>query len=387
MTRIIYINQMAPMSRDIDNVYAVGTDAFMSFGVAQFIIREFYKRDYKIHCESWRSDYRLHRTQARQINSVECKVFPSIRFPKPLQEFSFSMLIALIKESKKPGTIIHFMGTHVLKYHIYALFLRNCKVFSTHLGDPNPLWLYHNGGGLRHKLFYLAEKYLFLKSYSRFFNSCKLEHEYYSKLSFDSILKMTAGVSRLEEFSIKPREGCRERLGLPNDKKIVLQVGRAVKYRGFEWMIETMDSLKDRDDLLFVFLNIQEDQLYYTDLMNRDCIAKGYVSIEELVDYYNAADLHWFFYSETKQYLFGGTAFVPVEALVCGTPTLANSLYHISGTGIEEVSGIPKDKSEIIPMLEDLLNNPPDRDLCRQIALEIFSWDSALKAYWSDYVS
>lgn len=385
MIRVIFVNQMGGKARANDPVYAVGTDAFMSFGLAQFIIREFKAREYPLSSETWRSDYRIVKITNQIVDGVVCRVFPSMSFPKPLFEFSFSMLWALIKESRNRDTIIHFMGTHSLKYHIYALFLRKSKVFATHLGDPDPLWRYDNDGGLRHFLFYLAEKHLFLKSYSCFFGICTLEHEYYVKLGFNSKQRVVLGISRLEKFIIKPRDECRQRLGLPLDKKIILQVGRAVKYRGFDWMIETMDGLKHRDELLFVFISIKESQPYYQDLIQRDCIVKGYVSIDDLVDYYNAADVHWFFYSETKQYLFGGTAYVPVEALACGTPTITNSFHHISGRGIEAVSRIPKDKSEIIPMLEDLLLNPPDRDLCRKKLLEIFDWSRVLESYWKDY--
>jgi len=385
LKRVVFINQMGVQARLDDPVYAIGTDAFMSFGLAQFIIREFQARGYALSCESWRSDHRLHKTDSRDVDGVTCRVFPSLRLPKPLYEFSISMLKVLLREAKEKSTIFHFMGTHSLGYHIYALFLRKRRVFATHLGDPDPLWRYRNGGGMRHLLFYLAEKHLFLRSYTCFFGICILEHEYYTNLGFTSRQRAVLGVSRLDKFIIKSREECRVRLGLPLDKKIILQVGRAVRYRGFKWMIETMDELRERSDLLFVFLNIKDNQMYYQDLMSRDCLVKGYVSIEELVDYYNAADLHWFFYSETKQYLFGGTAYVPVEALVCGTPTLTNSFHHIAGSGIEEVARVPKDKTEIVPMLDDLLQNPPERELCREKALGIFSWDIVLKNYWNDY--
>jgi len=70
---------------------------------------------------------------AAMLMELPAEFFPSLRLPKPLYEFSISMLKVLLREAKEKSTIFHFMGTHSLGYHIYALFLRKRRVFATHL--------------------------------------------------------------------------------------------------------------------------------------------------------------------------------------------------------------------------------------------------------------
>jgi glycosyltransferase involved in cell wall biosynthesis len=104
-----------------------------------------------------------------------------------------------------------------------------------------------------------------------------------------------------------------------------------------------------------------------------------------LPDFYNAADLFIFLITGEKVLTFGGTGYVPIEALLCGTPVIASSLHHIRELGIEEVSRIPEGEDDLIPMVEELLSNPPDRICCREKAQELFEWGDVLRKYWDDY--
>jgi glycosyltransferase involved in cell wall biosynthesis len=383
--KIIYISILDSTSSKADKYYGIGTEGFYTFGIGQFIAAEFIKRDYQAVFELWRSDTRINKEMSAVYGEVVCRVFPSRKLRKPFSQLSIPMLCALIKAAKSKDVVIHFMLTHNIMYHLYALCLGKRRCFATHLGDPNPLWIYERSRKLSYLLAYLSEKHLLLRSYKMIYTICRAEESYYKRWQVPVNFGIVYGVCREDKFYIKDRNECRQKLGLPIDKKIILQVGRAVEYRGFDWILRLMDHYASDPDILFVMVGINEWDPYYSEIKKRDCLVYGYVLQTDLPDFYNAADLFIFLITGEKVLTFGGTGYVPIEALYCGTPVVASSLHHIREFGIEEVSKIPTREEDLITMVELLLTNPPDRVECRTKAKEIFDWSRVLESYWKDY--
>ncbi len=82
---------------------------------------------------------------------------------------------------------------------------------------------------------------------------------------------------------------------------------------------------------------------------------------------------------------FAGTSYVPLEAMVCGTPVVATTFHHFPGDEVEEVSRIPNRKKDVIPMIEELLAANVSRQRCREIVLKEFSWDNVIEKHWKLY--
>lgn len=380
---VIYINFLGSYSKG--DYYLPGSDSFFNFGIGQFISSEFINRGYPLTAENWRVDARIDHVIEKSIDGILYRIFPPFRFFKVFDSFSIKMALMLREKSKNPEVIFHFMGTHLLNYYLYAILLGKKRSIATHLGDPNPLWRYNRSKKLKHLIFYFAEKYFFLKYYKYIVTICKAEVTYYEKIGIPVKHMPVYGICREKQFIIKDRQLCRKKLELPSDKKIILQVGRAVEYRGFDWILPLIDHYEDKDDYLFVFLGINKWDPYYEELVKRKCIVKGYMEHLDLVDYYNAADVFIFFIVGEKVLTFGGTGYVPFESLACGTPVVATSLHHIKNTRVTEVTRIPNYNYDVIPMIEELISLNINRELCREIALNIFSWDSILREYWGIY--
>ena len=225
-----------------------------------------------------------------------------------------------------------------------------------------------------------------MKYYNCFFTICQAETEYYH-LANRKAMYLPRGISNENQFELLNKNECREKLNLPPKKKIILQVGRAVHYRGFDWIINLMDACKDREDLYFVMAGINKWDPYYDKLESRNCLLIEHVPHKDLVHYYNAADLLLFLISGEKVLKFGGVGYVPIEALSCGLPVVATSFHHIKKFGIDDIGRIPNSQEDLLPMIEELLKNSPPRERCRKKALQLFSWNEIIPKFWEYYKS
>jgi glycosyltransferase involved in cell wall biosynthesis len=109
----------------------------------------------------------------------------------------------------------------------------------------------------------------------------------------------------------------------------------------------------------------------------------GYVPAEELVDFYNAAELFVF------PSLYEGFGFPPLEAMACGLPVAASQI----GT-LEEVLGKgaalfdPREPQSIAATMQDLLENEQRREALRQAGLaqaKAYSWEVTARKTLSAY--
>jgi glycosyltransferase involved in cell wall biosynthesis len=139
----------------------------------------------------------------------------------------------------------------------------------------------------------------------------------------------------------------RQKLGIPQDAKVVLTVRRLVYKNGIDTLIDTA-RLAVRKDPKIVFLvvgkgpdmnNVQQ-QIRQLGLEGNFKLA-GFVSDEELPVYYNAADV---FVLPSKS--GEGLPLVAQEAMACGLPVVATNVG-----GISEI--LVKNYGELVPA-----NNP-----------------------------
>lgn len=385
--KVIFISKFNSYNKDI-SFYRPGTDGFFLFSIGQFIAREFVKRNFPIKFEIWRMDLRIKNIMEKEIDGIYCRIFPSKKislFGKKYGEYSKSMAKAIKKTAKNPDIIYHFMPNHNMIFHWYARMMKSNTVVATHIGGSNPLWKFKNEKRYLSYFSYKLEKHFLLKNYSHTIAICKPEVEYFEKLKLPVTYMPIFGISREQIFTIKSRKECRKKLGLPLEKKILLQVGRAVKARGFDWIMDLIEHYQNKDDYFLVFAGIHEKDDFYDILKEKDVFITPPLLQTELPDYYNAADLLYYLPNGTMDLNFAGTSYVPLEALACGTSVVATTFHHFPGDEVKEVSRIPKRKEDVIPMIEDLLDAGVSREKCRDIVLKYFSWDDVIEKHKQIY--
>jgi len=136
------------------------------------------------------------------------------------------------------------------------------------------------------------------------------------------------------KFHPKPQEMCRQQLGLPLDRRIILSVGDLLELKGFHLLVETMPSvLRKIPDALYVvvggpgrfgrdYTRVIQSRIDHLGLGERILLA-GARPHEELIDWYNSANV--FAMMSSRE----GSPNALLEALACGTPAVGTDVGGI----------------------------------------------------------
>jgi glycosyltransferase involved in cell wall biosynthesis len=134
----------------------------------------------------------------------------------------------------------------------------------------------------------------------------------------------------LNYFKPMAKEACRKQLGLPPNKKILFTVGRFVEKKGFEYLIDAMSKVKTKNLVCVIGgsgpLDEKFKQMVNEKGLGGKIIFPGWVSNKEVRLWMNAADVFVvpsIFDSRGETETLG---IVAVEAIACGTPTIASSV-------------------------------------------------------------
>ncbi len=149
-------------------------------------------------------------------------------------------------------------------------------------------------------------------------------------------------------FYFKEQKPCREDLGLPMYKKIIITIGNLEPYKGYEYLVKALDIVRKKNPNIFCLhigagsLEGQIKRMVSERGLEEYISFLGRIPHSELVDYFGASD---FFVSSS---LSEGNPTVMFESLGCGKPFI--------GT---KVGGVP----EIISSQEyGLLCNSADEE-------------------------
>ena len=138
-----------------------------------------------------------------------------------------------------------------------------------------------------------------------------------------------------EDFCVKEKseiDYLYDKFDIPRDKKLILFVGNLKPHKNLSTLLEAV-KLMDRDNVMLLLvgkafknmdLEKQEEELG----IKQQVIHTGLVTKEELIDFYNLADVFVF------PSLYEGFGIPPLESMSCGTPVVA-----ANNSSIPEVVG------------------------------------------------
>lgn len=142
-------------------------------------------------------------------------------------------------------------------------------------------------------------------------------------------------------------------------RRILLAVGRMVYYKGFEYLIRAMKTV--RGHLLIVGdgpLRLQLEHLAVAIGVSERITFLGRVAQEEMVAYYHAADV-FVLPSVARSEAFG---IVQLEAMICGKPVvntaLATGVPYVSLDGVTGLTVPPADSKALSVAVTRLLDDP-----------------------------
>ncbi len=193
--------------------------------------------------------------------------------------------------------------------------------------------------------------------------------------------------NRFYAVSEASRQSIRQRLGF--EGSVVMALGRLAENKGYDLLVQGFKLVADRipDARLYLAVGGQklgenEEKILAgikslaADLNLTDRMAfSGYISDDDLPDYYRAADL---FVLSSRYEPFGMTA---IEAMACGTPTVITThggLYRTVTFGRHALYADPFDREDLgIIMTKPFKHKPLRRRLSRMgahKARSLFTW-------------
>jgi len=194
---------------------------------------------------------------------------------------------------------------------------------------------------------------------------------------------------KTELFYPKSQEECRNKLKIPKNKKIILNVGNLVLLKGTKYLIDAVKILSNKyPDILCIIIgegglrNSLQKQITKLNLQNNIKLI-GAIRHEEISDWMNACDI---FALPSIRESFG---VVQIEAMACGKPVVAT----ING-GSEEIItsedvGFLCEKENAIDLAEKLemaLNKNWVKEKILKHA-QNYTWERAVKEILNVYVN
>lgn len=187
----------------------------------------------------------------------------------------------------------------------------------------------------------------------------------YYQAAPEKILTIPCGFNPEHFFPVSKSE-CRSLLNLKDDEHIVLQLGRMVRRKGIDHVIEAFAKIDHQKPNRLIIVggeqvDIENDeertrllQLAIDLGISDKVIFAGRKNRDELKYYYSAADV---FLTVPWYEPFGIT---PLESMACGTPVIGSRVGGIKHTVVDGVTGYlvnPKDPEALANKLNGLLFN------------------------------
>jgi len=201
----------------------------------------------------------------------------------------------------------------------------------------------------------------------------------YSKIFPDKVIYI-AGAVNTELFSPKNKVNARKKLKLPLNKKIMIYVGRVYQLKCSDILVKL---IKSNPDICFIVIGEVFDKSFLN-LNSENLIYFGKKSSEELVDFYNAADLKFFLHRIKG----GGFGLVAEESLACGTPVILPKIKGIKKS--KAVFQVPENFEFVNRVVSKFFKIPKHKrkeisKIARQYVLDNYSdevWkDKNIKSY------
>lgn len=347
--------------------------------------------------EVWQPDLRADKLYAHSFeNGLIHKSFPAKIFSNKQGGIVFSseMLDEIRKESKMHKIIFH-LGINPSALYM-ASKVKNITKLGTYHGTINlPINTFFKLRKRPIEYLNIVKKHFFIKKSFNYYSLITYQNKKNLK-SLKNIYKgpieqATMGVDFLKYKQLNKLE-CREELNLPSDRRILLSVGRINSLKQIDKLIDVCDDIGKQDyNFLLVIVGSSSDENYMNLLEEKAKILidsnkilfTGFKSGNELVKYYNAADL--FIMSSRSE----GCSVSSMEAIACGVPVFSTNTGYIAELMIEEGVGkvveIYNFKNWTTCLKDYLKNKLTIKPMNREFARQQFSWEVIAKKFIEIY--
>ncbi len=170
-----------------------------------------------------------------------------------------------------------------------------------------------------------------------------------------------------------------EKFNIPRDKKIILYVGNLLPHKNLNGLLEGFAQMKGKENCRLVLVGKAFDgrtrETREKDLgLESLTIHAGMVSQEDLVNFYNLADLF------VLPSLYEGFGLPVLEAFACGTPVACSNVSSLPEVGGKLAKYFdPKDSASIARTLESSIDDKGKYDSDIDAWVKNFTWENSAK--------
>jgi glycosyltransferase involved in cell wall biosynthesis len=198
-------------------------------------------------------------------------------------------------------------------------------------------------------------------------------------------LKLWSWGVDLDLFRPLDKTECKRRLGIDQNVRVVLYVGRFSHLRGLEQIIHSTKQLSRKMDIELIAVGGSESDPLTPLVKKRLEHFRYRIPNREMPYFYNAADLFaWYVSSDACMY--AGTGVSPLEAFACGVPVVSNTLVNLRNPMSPEMGCIPISGEQLTYNIEQTMEIS-QRDTIRRYAERNFDWANISQEAMSDYES
>ncbi|MEO0132549.1 MAG: glycosyltransferase family 4 protein [candidate division WOR-3 bacterium] len=335
-------------------------------------LRKEAKFDYQF--EVWTPERHISKEISFTEDDILYRVIPS-RALNYGREVSWPLISQLHKEQNS-YLIIHLHGIFNYQSYVIAQKFPHRPIVAQHHGDAPALYLLERRTLLFTIAPLLAAEHLiaprFLKNIDWFFcltNSCI---QILKNLGINRPMYIqTMGVD-FNKFTALPKNLAKDKMKIPNDRKIILYVGRLTKYKGADKLISAIRELKNQIQLSCLVIGADENDEYYAEAQKIGLEILNRVAHDLLVSYYQAADVFVLPGSHGFN-KWGGIGVATIEALATNTPVITGTLQHFPGD-YHRLGIWANTTKELVIGIKQILSNPATYNQCRIFAQQYYDW-------------
>lgn len=322
--------------------------------------------------EIWRSEKEITTVVDKEIEGVKCRLFPlsnqGIKNILPI-----TLLRELYREANTNCILINLHQIHNRNSYIIAYLFRNFPIVSHHHGEVPPIYrkatkLLH---ATVHNVKFILEK-MVLKWIDCFSVISKVEKEYLEKIVDSDRIILEAGRVLFNGWKPIDKKEARAKLGIAENKKVIMYVGKYYKLKGVDVLLEIYENLKRKYNLELILIGGSSSDPLYRSVKLAGARDFGRLPHHELPLYYSAADVYLAPALEGTWVSFGGLSTAVIEALACNIPVVTTQLIHFPTNEWRKVGQIPKDRDDVVKCVSEILENPSSYRNCRSIAKKYY---------------
>lgn len=384
MYKVIFFDTVSDHATDVPNNITDGNNYF-TYGWAGITSRKFKEYNPEVTVECWKTDYKAKQIYQREISGVTFKIFPALHV-KYFGDYSISTLRHLKYELRKIEPVIfHITSFRHLLFYSIALKLREYPLVVQNNGESSAIYKIQISGGLKKLLYYFhltLERKAFRNIDLLYILDERLKA--YLPQTNATIRKQTLGVMP-ERFVPLHKDEAKQLLGLDPNKKYLLYVGKLNYTKRPDILIDIYRDLKQtRSDLELLILGAQKDDPLLTNAVDSGATVLGIIPHTEIYKYLSAADVY-ILSKYSTEHAFGGIGLLPVEALLCNTPVIGESLKNFPQNYRQAVGFAVTDPEDMKNAILKIIDKQISFNGLREIAIENYSWEKIIMHTEQDY--